>query len=145
MANNGRGQKMHEVEARGAAAAANNVVQFRLLDIYICLNGSVEGKRCMLVCSKTRCKIKKPSLILNTELSARCFFLPVWHASRVRLHTTRGRKCKLVSDANCTLLHYSPQRQQPWPAPCPCFASPIHVALPKSQQLTVESARCSNW
>ena len=103
----------------------------------------MEGKRCILVCSKTRCKIKKPSLILNTEPSARCFFLPVWHASRVRLHTTRGRKCKLVSDANCTILHCSPQQQQLWPALCLCFASPLHAARPRSQQLTVETARCS--
>jgi len=50
----GGGHKTHEVEARGAAAAANNVVQFRLLDIYICPKGSVKGKRCMLMCSKTR-------------------------------------------------------------------------------------------
>ena len=70
---------------------------FRLLDIYICLIGSVEGKRRMLVCSKIRWeKIKKTSLILNTELFARCFFPPIWYDySLFDGPHTHGRKAQI--------------------------------------------------
>ena len=37
----------------------------------------------------------------------------------------------------------TPPAAPPWPALCPCFASPLHASRLKSQQLTVVTVRCS--